>query len=97
MKISAGIVPPSTGAPPYSVCIGVTEFAWPTQTAIVTSLFAPTNQASPLFSVVPVLPQRFGSPVLALRPVPEVTTLWRSVRAVVATSGGTTCFVSTLS
>ena len=63
LKIRAGIVPPSTGAPPYSVNIGVVEFACPTHTATVTSLVAPTNQASPLFSVVPVLPHSLGSPV----------------------------------
>src|SRR4029078_28099 len=63
LKISAGIVPPSTGAPPYSVSIGFTESAWPTQIATVMSRFEPTNQASPLFSVVPVLPHSDGSPV----------------------------------
>jgi hypothetical protein len=63
LKISGGIVPPSTGPRPYSVYIGFSEFAWPTQTATVMSWFAPTNQASPLFSVVPVLPHSVGSPV----------------------------------
>ncbi len=50
-------MPPSTGAPPYSVVIGVVESGYPTQTQAVTSSTPPQNQASPLFSVVPVLPQ----------------------------------------
>ena len=63
-KISAGNVPPSTGAPPNSVSIGVTVSGKPTQTQAVTFGVAPQNQASPLSSVVPVLPQ-VGSPVWA--------------------------------
>ena len=71
-KIRAGIVPPSTGcAAELGLHRRVTESAWPTQTATVISSVAPQNQASPLFSVVPVLPQ-VGSPVAAFSPVPDV-------------------------
>ncbi len=70
-KISAGKVPPSTGAPANSVSIGVFESAWPTQTQTVISSVAPQNQASPLSSVVPVLP-KVGSSVAAFSPVPDV-------------------------
>ena len=91
-QISAGKVPPSTGAPPYSVVIGVLVSACPTQTQAVTSSEGalPQNQASPLFSVVPVFPHCSGSPTLARTPVPPVTTLWRIAFASWATGAGTT-------
>ena len=46
-QMSAGIVPPSTGAPPYSVDIDWVESRCPTQTQVVLSAVAPQNQASP--------------------------------------------------
>src|SRR5687768_4725341 len=88
-KRSAGMVPPSTGAPPNSVSIGSRESAWPTQTQAVMSGVAPQNQASPLSSVVPVFPQ-VVSPVIARLPVPDVTTLSSVDTAVAAVSGLTT-------
>ena len=91
-------MPPSTGAPPNSVNIGFTELAWPTQTATVMSWVAPTNQASPLFSVVPVLPHSAEAPVAAFVPVPWETTVSRMPTGPsAATSGEMTCSVSTLS
>ena len=86
LKISAGIVPPSTGPPPNSVSIGFTEFGVPDPDGHRDVLGAPTNHASPLFSVVPVLPTRGGA-VAALVPVPWETTRSRIDRAVAATSG----------
>ena len=56
LQMSAGNVPPSTGAPLNSVSIGVFVCAWPTQTQAVKLSEPPQNQASPLLSVVPVLP-----------------------------------------
>src|ERR687892_1258035 len=93
-KISAGKVPPSTGAPANSVSIGVTVSAWPTQTQAVISSVAPQNQASPLSSVVPVLPQ-VDSPVAAFSPVPELTTVESTSLAVAATAGSITCLATT--
>ena len=54
---------------------------------------APQNQASPLSSVVPVLPQ-VGSPFCARRPVPELTTVESTSVAVEATVGSTTCLAT---
>ena len=45
-QISAGKVPPATGSPWYSVCIGFAPSGYPTQTATVRSSSNPTNHAS---------------------------------------------------
>src|SRR5918994_4343614 len=70
-QMIAGQVPPSTGLPLYSVSIGVLVSRCPTQTQAVKLSLPPQNQASPLFSVVPVLPK---SARLACSPVPALLT-----------------------
>ena len=52
---------------------------------------APQNQASPLFSVVPVLPHCPEAPMLAWVPVPLLTTVSRMLFACEATLFGITC------
>jgi hypothetical protein len=56
-KMNAGSVPPATR---YTPCTLVIEWDWPSgypiHTAVVSRSLAPTNQASPYSSVVPVLP-----------------------------------------
>ena len=73
----------------------VTESGKPTQTQVVILGVAPQNQASPLSSVVPVLPQ-VGSPVWARWPVPDETTVERIDLASVATPGSITCLATSL-
>src|SRR3954447_8281236 len=75
-QIRAGQGPPSTGPPLYSYDIDFVLSAWPTQTQAVKWSVPPQNQASPLFSVVPVLPQAFGADPASL-PVPLRTFAWR--------------------
>src|SRR5512145_3347090 len=88
-QITAGQVPPSTGPPLYSVSIGVLVSRCPTQTQAVNSSLPPQNQASPLFSVVPVFPK---SASVATWPVPALLTgPPRSDLTVSPTSSGTTC------
>src|SRR3954451_14870431 len=89
-QIRAGYVPPSTGPPLYSVVIGVLVSAWPTQTQVVKCSSPPQNQASPLFSVVPVLPHSASSPNWASLPVPSSTLRWRMLFIVEATLGDST-------
>src|SRR5581483_3776144 len=86
-QIRAGKVPPSTGPPLKSVVIGVVLSAWPTQTQAVKWLSPPQNQASPLFSVVPVLPHSELLPNWASLPVPSSTFRWRMLLTVLATPG----------
>src|SRR3954447_3267287 len=71
-QIRAGQGPPSTGPPLYSYDIDFVLSAWPTHTHAVKWSVPPQNQASPLFSVVPVLPQALGA-AWASRPVPSRT------------------------
>src|SRR4029450_7314485 len=53
--------------------MGVLVSACPTQTQVVKCSSPPQNQASPLFSVVPVLPHSASSPNWASLPVPSRT------------------------
>src|SRR5258706_1069072 len=57
---------------------------WPTQTQAVKWSVPPQNQASPLFSVVPVLPQALGAPCASL-PVPPRTFARRMLFSSLAT------------
>ena len=81
-------MPPSTGRPPNSVSIGSLLCAWPTQTQAVKFVVPPQNQASPLLSVVPVLPHSTGSPIWALSAVPPRTFAWRIDLTLLATASG---------
>src|SRR3954447_4774852 len=84
-QIRAGQGPPSTGPPLYSYDIDSVLSAWPTQTQAVKWSVPPQNQASPLFSVVPVLPQALLPADWAWTPVPPRTFAWRMFFIVKAT------------
>jgi len=68
------------------VAIGFSASGYPTHTATVRRSVNPTNQASPEFSVVPVLPAA-NSPRAARLPVPWATTVDMTCVAVRAVTG----------
>src|SRR3954449_7682333 len=73
-QIRAGNVPPSTVMRVRGGFISTRfDSGSPTQTAATSSGVYPTNQASVLFSALPVLPAT-GRPMRALIPVPRCTT-----------------------
>src|SRR4029079_17535689 len=90
-QILAGYVAPNTVIPPTFV-IGISPDGFPIQTAAVNWGVYPTNQASWLWSVVPVLPAagRSKLPRVALA-VPLFSTCLSMLVSVRATLGSSTC------
>ena len=72
-QIVAGKEPPVTEMP-WTLRMKVPS-GYPTHTAVVSRHVYPTNHASRLFSVVPVLPAD-GTPIREPVPVPPSTTWW---------------------